>query len=148
MDKLAAAIADEATRSFYNYWMGRRRGNDLPRWQDFDPIEMRAWLGSINVIEVLPDAEGHRFRYRVHGDRLSEFLGVEMTGKFADEIPAGVVRDRAVAGYQAVIRAGAPTLERYAATDASRRLTEVQRLTVPVLDDGTLLLVSYFQIDP
>ena len=147
MNELTAAITDAETRAFYDYWVGRRRSNDLPRWQDFDPVEMRDWLGSINVIEVLPDAEGCRFRYRVHGDRLSEFLGVEMTGKFADEIPAGVVRERAVTGYQTIVRDGAPTLERYVATNAAHRRSAVQRLTVPVLDDDTLLLVSFFRID-
>ena len=148
MDELAAAITDDATRAFYDYWEGRRRGDDLPRWHEFDPVEMRDWLGLINVVEVLPDEGGDCFRYRVHGDRLSEFLGTEMTGRFAHEIPDAVVREHAMAGYLNVIRDGAPKLERYVATDALDRPLTVHRLTVPVLDDDTLLLVSYFRIDP
>ncbi|MGE5147037.1 MAG: PAS domain-containing protein [Candidatus Eiseniibacteriota bacterium] len=148
MDELDKAIADKATRAFYDYWKGRRRGGDLPRWHEFDPVEMRDWLGMINVVEVLPDDSGDRFRYRVHGDRLSEFLGTEMTGRFAHEIPDDVVRRQATAGYLNVMRDGAPKLERYVANDALDRRSTVQRLTVPVLDDGTLLLISYFRIDP
>ena len=148
MDDLDDAIADKAMRAFYDYWKGRRHGGDLPRWQEFDPVEMRDWLGLINVVEVLSGDAGDRFRYRIHGDRLSEFLGVEMTGRFAHEIPVDVVREQATTGYLNVMRDGAPKLERYVATDARDRLSSVQRLTVPVLDDGTLLLISYFQIDP
>jgi hypothetical protein len=148
MDDLAETIKDEATRAFYDYWRGRRRGDDLPLWQDFDPVEMRGWLGSINVIEVLTETNGHRFRYRVHGDRLSQFLGVEMTGKFADEIPADAVRKRAIAGYNSVVEGGAPALVHYDANDAADRRCTVQRLTVPVLDEDVLLLISYFRIDP
>lgn len=148
MDELDNGIADKAMRAFYDYWKGRRHSDDLPRWQEFDPVEMRDWLGLINVVEVLPDENGDRFRYRVHGDRLSAFLGVEMTGKFAHEIPADVVREQAMAGYRNVMRDGAPKLERYVASDALDRLSSVQRLTVPVLDGGVLLLISYFRIDP
>ena len=148
MAEIAAKISDHSTGAFYDYWKDRTQGAKLPRWQEFDPVEMRNWLGWINVIEVARDGDGDRLRYRVHGEHLSDFLGVEMTGKFADQIPADTVRERAVAGYGVVALAGAPTLVRYAATNIDNRTLTVQRLTVPVLEDGTMLLVADFRIEP
>jgi hypothetical protein len=149
MDDLSATIKDESTRAFYDYWKSRIRDGQMPRWQEFDPIEMREWLGWINVIEVMRDGDGFRFRYRVHGDRLSEFLGVEMTGKFTDQILHDSVRNRAIAGYSDVARAEAPTLVRFVDTNATDKTITVQRLTVPVRDeDGMMLLLAYFRFEP
>lgn len=148
MDEIDAAINDDTTRAFYNYWKDRKAGRLLPRWQDFDPVEMRDWLGWINVVEVVGEGDGCRFRYRVHGDQLSDFLGVEMTGKYADEIPRASVRERAVAGYRLVADREAPDLVHYVDTHANDRLVKVQRLTVPVVDDGKMLLVSFFRFEP
>jgi hypothetical protein len=148
MDDISAQISDESTRAFYDYWRNRIRDARMPRWQDFDPVEMRGWLGWINVIEVMRDGDDYRFRYRVHGDQLSEFLGVEMTGKFADEIPHDTVRERAKAGYRAVARAEAPTLVRFVDTSAADRTLTVQRLTVPVRDGDAMLLLAFFRFEP
>ncbi|HVO17046.1 MAG TPA: PAS domain-containing protein [Alphaproteobacteria bacterium] len=148
MDDISAKITDKTTRAFYDYWKDRKAGGQLPRWHDFDPVEMRDWLGWINVVEVAGEGDGCRFRYRVHGDQLSDFLGVEMTGKFADEIPRASVRERAMAGYRVVADKQAPDLVRYVDTHANERLVRVERLTVPVLDGDTMLLVSFFRFEP
>jgi len=53
---------------------------------------------------------------------------------------ADMVRDRAI------VRGGAATLDRYAATRAVDRRHAAQRLAVPVLDDGALPLVAHCRI--
>src|SRR5689334_13570664 len=69
------------------YWHQRAAGRTFPARADIDPLDFPYALGRVSLVEVHPGADGYRYRYRLVSTELTERLGFEMTGKFADEIP-------------------------------------------------------------
>jgi hypothetical protein len=45
-------IDDPFLQGLHQHWKSKRGRRLYPNWSDFDPIELRPWLGSINVVEV------------------------------------------------------------------------------------------------
>jgi hypothetical protein len=93
-DQLAAAAAappdihDQRLRGLWGYWSGKRRGAALPGRASISPLEMRSWLGSLLLMDVV-DA-GRDFRYRLHGTQLVQLFGADLTGQLVSALP---VRD-------------------------------------------------------
>jgi hypothetical protein len=71
-------------RRLYAYWDDRRAGREFPGRSDIDPLDMSFALGNISLVDVLH--EPLRFRYRLHGSLIAERVGIDMTGRFVDEI--------------------------------------------------------------
>jgi hypothetical protein len=72
-------------RRLYTYWDERRGDREFPGRPDIDPIDMHFALGHISLLDVLYDPL--RFRCRLHGSIIAARLGIDMTGRFIDEIP-------------------------------------------------------------
>lgn len=47
----------------FKLWDGKRAGRVYPARGDFDPLELRPWLGRISLLDVLPGPPMD-FRYR------------------------------------------------------------------------------------
>jgi hypothetical protein len=71
-------------RRLYAYWDDRRGDREFPGRSDIDPLDMRYALGNISLVDVLH--EPLRFRYRLHGSIVVERIGIDMTGRFVDDI--------------------------------------------------------------
>ena len=67
----------------FAFWQARRRGGRYPDRADFDPVEMRAWLGHLMLVERVEE----RWIYRLYGTYFVETFRREMTGKAIDELP-------------------------------------------------------------
>lgn len=65
-------------------WDEKKAGRALPLRKDVDPLELKELLGSLNVIECLPDLTD--FRYRLIGTRIAEAYGRDSTGKTVREL--------------------------------------------------------------
>jgi hypothetical protein len=65
-------------------WNERKGGRELPLRRDVDPLELKEHLGSLNIIECLPDLAD--FRYRLIGTRIAEAYGRDSTGKTVREL--------------------------------------------------------------
>ena len=76
-------LADPRLAALYDYWDGKRAGRAMPARADIDPVEMRAWLGHLLLIEI---AEDGRFVYRLYGTAFVDSFGVDMTGRSVDEL--------------------------------------------------------------
>ncbi|HYL48178.1 MAG TPA: PAS domain-containing protein [Stellaceae bacterium] len=74
--RLARLLAD---------WEARRRGRAFPSRADFVPEDFRYLIGNLSLLDVAYSPL--RFRYRVHATRLAQRIGIELTGKWVDEIP-------------------------------------------------------------
>jgi len=72
----------------------------MPAWSELDPIELRRWLGDLNLLQVIDG--GRDFRYRVHGTNISGLHGIEMTGKLVSDWPP-LIRARALATYRRAV---------------------------------------------
>jgi len=73
-----------ALQRLYQDWDDRRRGREFPARSDFDPRELKYVLGNLALIDVLRDPL--RFRFRLHPTNMVARLGVDLTGKFIDEL--------------------------------------------------------------
>jgi hypothetical protein len=68
---------------FVRYWESKGRDGRLPARADIDPAELKSFLGSIFMLDVV--GEPKRFRYRLVGTKIVEHVGRDSTGKFQEE---------------------------------------------------------------
>lgn len=62
----------------YEYWKSFRTTDSIPGIDTIDPIELRASLGRIAILDVVEG--GRDFRYRLFGSILASNLGRDLTG--------------------------------------------------------------------
>ncbi|MDH3235983.1 MAG: hypothetical protein OEQ29_20865 [Alphaproteobacteria bacterium] len=139
------ALADyRDLAQLYEHWVVRFDDAPIPSWSNFDAVELRPWLGRLNLVAVerLQDASdtantdaagGRRFVYRVFATDVAQALDHEMTGReVGADAPA--VREALIGDYAEVVDRGHPILRRHDISHRSRLLPHV-RLMLP-LGDG------------
>jgi len=137
MPKNTAAIGpDEITSplllQLLALWESKRTHERIPARADLDPVELKFILGRLLILDVLP---GPRFRFRLHGSKLTEVAGYDMTGRFVDDLPHPENRRTLVARCKALLRSGEPmsvTLER----PVDGRRFSYEALWLPLASDG------------
>ena len=67
------------TVELYRYWDACRGTRLMPRRADIDPVDMRAWLARMTLIDV--DAAEQHFRYRLVGTEIVALRGFDPTGR-------------------------------------------------------------------
>jgi len=131
--KLPDEIRHPNLVQLYRHWDGVRRGRLMPARADVDPVSMPQLLGNLLLIDVL--REPLRFRYRLIGTRLTERIKRDMTGKFFDDVPEPVYRDRLYDWHGGVVKERIPR-----AGITARRLLDrwepYEILTLPLSSDG------------
>jgi len=81
-----ADIAHPKLQRLYQYWTEKRCARSMPARADIDPLEMRFVVGNVILIDVIAGTPPS-FRIRLHGTRLAEHAGYELTGKMLDDMP-------------------------------------------------------------
>jgi hypothetical protein len=152
----APQLTLETLRALYAYWAGKRHGRALPDRADIDPIEMKAWLGNLMLVERIEDGD---YLYRLYGSTFVNQFKVDMTGKRVNGLPeqqADLLRSE----YDAVVHSGMPMSRRYTATfdytSRDKRSTwqverSWERLSLPLTaggDEVRMLLVAAFPLEP
>lgn len=130
------------------YWRARAAGRPFPSRRDIDPLDFPYALGRVSLLEAHPGADGPRYRYRLVSTELTERLGFEMTGKFADEMPSPDLRAYVHAFYGRAVAARAPLIE--AGSLEADGLVWVHRsLALPLSHDGDVVdgLLVYRETD-
>lgn len=77
-------IRDPRLRRLLEDWEARRHGREFPGRADFTPHDFRYLIGNLSLLDVRHNPL--RFRYRVHATNLAHRIGVELTGKWVDQI--------------------------------------------------------------
>lgn len=144
---------EKRLESLYAFWDARRNGRPVPARADFDPIDMRPWLGHLMLVDW---ADG-KWVYRLYGTAFVEAFRREMTGKSIDELPAeqaALLR----AEYETVRASAAPQWRTYSAqfdhgTLDGRKQWQLgqtwERLALPLSAGGgevSLVLVGAYRI--
>ncbi|HZD26471.1 MAG TPA: PAS domain-containing protein [Alphaproteobacteria bacterium] len=94
----------------YRYWSGKRPpGGGLPRRADIDPLEMRAFMGHLLLLDLAEPLEDSR--YRLFGTMLAGYFGTDLTGMRLKEIPAAHP-DTILEEYRQALELGDATLTR------------------------------------
>ncbi len=65
--------------TLYRYWREKRGRAPLPRWSDFDVLDLKSWIGSIALVEV--DGAAPAYRYRLFGSTIAGEIGRDPTGE-------------------------------------------------------------------
>jgi len=131
------ALADyRDLAQLYEHWVVRFDDGPIPNWSNFDAVELRPWLGRLNLVAVEPAPNNERrFVYRVFATDVAQALDHEMTGReVGADAPA--VREALLGDYAEVVDSGHPILRRHAMSHRSRVLPHV-RLMLPLGDGGT-----------
>jgi hypothetical protein len=68
------------------YWDRKRGTRPMPLRREIDPLELKAHLGFLVLIDVLPEAKD--FRLRLIGTKIAEAVGADSTGKLLSELRA------------------------------------------------------------
>ena len=135
MDIAEPEIEDPFFLGLYRHWEAKRDGRAYPIWRDFDPLELKPWLGAINVVEIEPDTG--QFKFRIFGQSSVSLLGVELNGRYADELPDYVV-ETVLKDYNALLAGRAP-LYRVHNIGGGVVTLSVQRLLMPLSARGDAL---------
>jgi hypothetical protein len=122
-------------RRLYAYWDDKRGDREFPGRPDIDPIEMRFALGNVSLVEVLH--QPLRFRYRLHGSIIAERIGIDMTGRFADEIAAPDRRAFVEENFRTVVATRQP-LARSGRRTLDQRAWNFDSIILPLGQDGVI----------
>ena len=76
-------ISHPAILRFLDYWNAKRGDRRAPSRRDIDPIEMRAFLPYILMLDVVGPEP--RYRIRLMGTEYVRAVGADRTGCFAEE---------------------------------------------------------------
>lgn len=114
-------------------WEAKRRGGNLPARADFDVLELAPWMGNLNLVEVIDG--GRDFRYRLHGTRLVELLGMELTGRRLSELPHAM-QETIRAEHMQAIEDRRPCWFTRSRFNRDEDHLRVAKLTLPLAADG------------
>lgn len=136
MTEQVPALADyRDLAALYEHWVVRFDDGPVPAWSNFDAVELKPWLGRLNLVAVEPgEAGGRRFVYRVFATDLAQALDCEMTGRAVGDGAPGV-RETLIDDYAEVADRAHPILRRHEMSHRSRVLPHV-RLMLPLGDGG------------
>lgn len=119
---------------FARYWEERRGARDIPDRADIDVLDLKPWLGWLNMLDVIDGGED--FRYRVFGTNHVARLGVDVTGKLASE-SAVAIRANFSRFLGLIVAARRPVLAQVTQKNlATGHVYEWHRLGVPLTRGG------------
>jgi len=127
-------IRNPDLRRLYDYWSERRGARKMPSRADLDPLDMTFIMGNVILVDVLSETPP-RFRIRLHGTNLVQYVGYELTGKMLDELPQTEFREAARQTFTHVIKTREPFRHRRDRI-IEDRLHRYETVVMPLSSDG------------
>jgi hypothetical protein len=129
--------------AFHAFWAIKKGTRSLPGRADFDPIDMKIYLGGITLVDIVPDAR--RFVYRLVGTREVAMRDGDPTGKGVAEGFFAASADQALGSYQDVVDRRAPRFERRRFVTPDGRVGNEQSVLLPLSSDGVTIdkIIAY-----
>jgi hypothetical protein len=121
-------------RKLYEYWDARRGARAMPARSDIDPIDLKALLPVLILIDVVPDAR--RYTYRLVGTREVEMRGRDPTGKSILEAYYGESAEETIFYLDRVVQTREPVLYRGTYQPLTTRTQRDDVLFLPLSKDG------------
>lgn len=128
-------LTQPVLRPVLDYWERKRAGRKLPARADIEPLELKAYLRHLFLIEVLGGGE---FRYRLVGSEITERYGRNSTGRTVREIYAAqpAASDWLTMMMLEVTRRRRPVLATGPLTAINKEHLVSESLHLPLADDG------------
>ena len=104
---LPASLSSELDR-VRQYWDGlKRAGNEVPFWDDVNPSALSEFAGQLMLVDVFEKPQ--RFRLNTVGQKIRDWYGSDIVGKFVDEIEDKGPLAYFIAQASATVEAAEPT---------------------------------------
>lgn len=123
-------------KSMIDYWLRIGPADSLPGRQHFDPVDIWDLIQNVWMVDVRDSPP--RFRYRVAGTKVVDYIGQEPTGKTMDEVfphfhNTETSKDllRVLAEKSPRWRRGPPTLR------SDKNFKIVEQVSLPLAADGS-----------
>lgn len=121
-------------RQLYEYWHARRGMRAMPARGDLDPVDLKALLPVLILIDVVADAR--RYIYRLVGTREVEMRGRDPTGKSILEAYYGESAEDTTLYLDRVVQTREPVLYRGTYQPLTTRIQRDDVLFLPLSTDG------------
>lgn len=135
------------------YWDAKRGVRAMPRRADIDPVELRAHLPCIGLVDVLDD--GRDYRFRLLGTEFARLFGRDSTGKTLSEVYGDgdpEVLRWMMASYADTLRTKRPVLRSGTMRAVKKDFIRCDSLLLPLSEDGAranmILGRTVFLIEP
>ena len=122
-------------RPVLDYWEHKRGTRAMPARHDIEPLELKAYLRHLFLIEPLADAE---FRYRLIGSEITERYGRNSTGKTVSEAYRDMpdIARWCTRMFQAVVTGKRPVLARGSLHAVRKDFFTFESISLPLSRDG------------
>jgi hypothetical protein len=100
-------------RQVVDYWNSRRGGHKMPAASDIDTLEIPDLLPYLSLIDIIETPR--RFRYRVIGTGVVDYVGRDLTGCIVDDSVFGSAALQVIQFFERVA-AGEPAIASWTAT--------------------------------
>jgi hypothetical protein len=134
--KSADQLVGEKNRALLAIWQDAAGGRAAPRREDITLARLRGLSACIWIADVVDD--GKDFRFRLIGDRIQQFYGLNFGGQYLSALP-----DRTFAGklsalqMQCVAAAGPVAYGPAPSSYTDKSHFEVEAILLPLSDDGS-----------
>ena len=130
-----AEIRDARLRRLYAYWRAKAGARPMPARKDFDPLEMKEWLGNLMLIEF-PTGKFIEFRYRLEGTNIEQFYDARRTGRGVEAMTAESERKSVLPQWEIVFDQGRPAYYEADILSSEGKLARQIKLLLPLSEDG------------
>lgn len=127
-------IDHDKLRELYRFWDRRRGEAPYPVWSAFVAEEFKSWMGHVMIIE--PIGSPPRFRVRLHGTRLFDYDGKDLTGWYLDKAVPERSLGNVVGPYLAAVVRGTPQYDTMCSPFEAGTVRRLCRLVLPCSNTG------------
>jgi len=121
-------------RDLLQLWRRKCGERKMPARRDFSPLDLRAHLGWIVLVDV--ETAPFRLRYRLVGTEIVQRVGRDATGRYLDELYHPEVYDTAVSAYRRVVAQKCPLRVHGRMRHAEKGHIAFESLDLPLSADG------------
>jgi len=135
-DEIFEKYPHESFRRLYNFWTRHGSPDGPARLAGLDLMEIYPIVPMLVLVDLEGEMTGeHRFKWRLAGTLLRNLVGVEMTGRYLDEIATPEMTVLSDETYCGILRTREPHVWRQevAIQTTDRSYVEYDRLLLPLL---------------
>lgn len=147
VDGLWPTEPDSRLADFLLYWRSKfdAEGNP-PRQEDINPAEIAHLMPGILILERRQTAAVLHYFYRLAGTSHYEANGLDLTGRYVDDVYSAEIAREAYDAYEQILSSGRPHYWARPNPLPDRKMSEYERIIMPLRDgDGTLsMLIGYW----
>lgn len=124
----------EVLKLLLDYWRRKKGDRVAPTRADIDPAEIKTLLPHLGMVDV--QRAPLRFRYRLVGTEISQGYGLDLTGRYLDEMDLDDHQIDITENYTNAAESGEPSCATLEYSRKDGRHIRYERLVLPLSSDG------------